>query len=150
MCAYMARRGPDGEGAWISEDERVGLGHRRLAIIDLSERAIQPMASADGRYVVSYNGEIYNYRALRVELERAGRVFTTESDTEVLLQLYDQHGEGMLAMLRGMFAFALWDISSSSLLLARDPLWHKASVLQRQRFDPESRFSGQGAHRERR
>src|SRR4029077_6981791 len=84
----MAARGPDGFGEWCSDDRRVGLGHRRLAIIDLSERGAQPMASADGQTVITYNGEIYNYRELRRELEAKGHVFRTQTDTEVLLQLY--------------------------------------------------------------
>ncbi len=118
---HMAARGPDGMGEWVSDDNRVGLGHRRLSIIDLSDRAAQPMASADGELVISFNGEIYNYRELRKDLEAKGRVFRTESDTEVLLHLYAEEGEAMLSDLRGMFAFALWDARKSALLLARDP-----------------------------
>src|SRR5262245_43613151 len=89
---HMAARGPDGNGAWLSEDNRVGFGHRRLSIIDLSEAAAQPMISADGKLVVTFNGEIYNYKALRKELESKGRVFRTQSDTEVLLHLYAEKG----------------------------------------------------------
>ncbi|MBK7137387.1 MAG: asparagine synthase (glutamine-hydrolyzing) [Rhodocyclales bacterium] len=118
---HMTARGPDGKGEWFSDDGRIGLGHRRLSIIDLSERAAQPMTSADGQLVISFNGEIYNYRELRQELEARGRVFRTESDTEVLLHLYAEKGEAMLADLRGMFAFALWDARKQALLLARDP-----------------------------
>ncbi|NJD34686.1 MAG: asparagine synthase (glutamine-hydrolyzing) [Betaproteobacteria bacterium] len=118
---HMAARGPDGSGEWYSPDNRVGLAHRRLSIIDLSDRAAQPMASADGQLVVSFNGEIYNYRALKKHLEARGRVFRTESDTEVLLHLYAEKGEAMLGELRGMFAFALWDACKQTLLLARDP-----------------------------
>lgn len=118
---HMAVRGPDGSGEWFSCDGRVGLGHRRLSIIDLSPRASQPMASADGKLVISFNGEIYNYRELKAELQARGRQFTSESDTEVLLHLYDEHGTAMLDMLRGMFAFALWDGRKRALLLARDP-----------------------------
>lgn len=117
----MAARGPDGQGQWFSPDGRVALGHRRLAIIDLSEGGAQPMASADGQLVITFNGEIYNYRALRHDLEARGCVFRSQSDTEVLLHLYAEHGEGMLAHLRGMYAFALWDARRQSLLLARDP-----------------------------
>lgn len=123
LCAvrdHMAARGPDGTGEWFSADGRVALGHRRLAIIDLSERGAQPMASADGRIVISFNGEIYNHRELRHELERAGRVFRSDSDTEVLLYLYEQHGTAMLSMLRGMYAIALWDGRDRTMLLARD------------------------------
>jgi asparagine synthase (glutamine-hydrolysing) len=118
---HMAARGPDGKGEWVSENNRVGLAHRRLSIIDLSERAAQPMASADGQLVISFNGEIYNYHELRQGLEAKGRFFRTESDTEVLLQLYAEKGEAMLAELRGMFAFAIWDSRKQSMLLARDP-----------------------------
>jgi asparagine synthase (glutamine-hydrolysing) len=122
---HMAARGPDGQGEWFSADGRVGLAHRRLSIIDLSEAGAQPMASADGRVVISFNGEIYNYRELRRELQAKGRVFTTGSDTEVLLQLYAEHGTAMLDKLRGMFAFALWDGARRSLLLVRDPFGMK-------------------------
>src|SRR5262247_958670 len=118
---HMAARGPDGLGEWHSQDERVGLGHRRLTIIDLSERGAQPMASADGRLVVTFNGEIYNYRQLRASLEARGYTFRTQTDTEVLLHLYPEKGEAMVHDLRGMFAFGLWDEEKSGLLLARDP-----------------------------
>jgi asparagine synthase (glutamine-hydrolysing) len=118
---HMAARGPDGRGEWFSDNGRVGLGHRRLSIIDLSDRAAQPMASADGQLVISFNGEIYNYRQLKKDLEARGRVFRSESDTEVLLHLYADKGEAMLDDLRGMFAFALWDARKQALLLARDP-----------------------------
>ncbi len=118
---HMAARGPDGEGEWQSADGRVGFGHRRLAIIDLSDRAAQPMASADGKAVIVFNGEIYNYRALRSDLETKGYVFRTQSDTEVLLHLYASKGAAMVRDLRGMFAFGLWDDDKQGLLLARDP-----------------------------
>jgi asparagine synthase (glutamine-hydrolysing) len=117
---HMARRGPDGSGEWFSPNGRVGLGHRRLSIIDLSERGAQPMTSADGMLVISFNGEIYNYRELKSELRTAGRTFTSDSDTEVLLHLYEIHGTRMLEKLRGMFAFALWDGRKRAMLLARD------------------------------
>jgi asparagine synthase (glutamine-hydrolysing) len=83
IVRYMAARGPDGEGEWYSFDGSVGLGHRRLSIIDLSDRARQPMSTADGKLVISYNGEIYNYKNLRFELEKKGYVFRSASDTEV-------------------------------------------------------------------
>jgi asparagine synthase (glutamine-hydrolysing) len=118
---HMAARGPDASGAWWSEDRRIGLGNRRLAIIDLDERANQPMASDDGLSVVSYNGEIYNFPALRSELEARGRRFRTNSDTEVLLHLYALDGPAMIEKLRGMYAFAIWDASRRGLFLARDP-----------------------------
>lgn len=117
----MLTRGPDGEGEWWSEDKRIALGHRRLAILDLSDRANQPMLSADGRLAVTYNGEIYNYPELRKGLEADGCVFRTDSDTEVLLHLYVRHGTDMVSQLRGMFALALWDDRRGGLLLARDP-----------------------------
>ena len=117
----MAARGPDGSGEWFSADNRVGLGHRRLAIIDLNERAAQPMSCADRRLVLTFNGEIYNHRALRGQLEAKGYIFRTESDTEVLLHLYADKGEAMVDDLRGMFAFGLWDGRKRAMLLARDP-----------------------------
>jgi asparagine synthase (glutamine-hydrolysing) len=117
----MAARGPDGFGEWYSKDERVGLGHRRLKIIDLSERGAQPMMSADGKLIITFNGEIYNYRQLRALLEARGHIFRTQTDTEVLLHLYADKGEAMVNDLRGMFAFGLWDVDKKILLLARDP-----------------------------
>lgn len=117
----MTARGPDGAGMWLSADGRTGLAHRRLAILDLTEAGAQPMVSADGRFVVSFNGEIYNYPELRAELEKAGVTFHSHSDTEVLIHLYAQSGGNMVHKLRGMFAFALWDNQNRTLFLARDP-----------------------------
>ncbi len=117
----MRARGPDGLGAWWNVDRRCGLGHRRLSIIDLSDRASQPMASEDNRFVVVFNGEIYNYPQLRAELENDGVRFRTTSDTEALLHLYAHHGAEMVHRLRGMFAFAIWDEVRRGLFLARDP-----------------------------
>src|SRR5258708_7120408 len=99
----MAMRGPDGTGEWLSENGRVGLGHRRLAIIDLSEAAAQPMTSARGDTVITFNGEIYNYKELRDTLEQQGESLRTNSDTEVILALYEREGVAMLSRLRGMF-----------------------------------------------
>ena len=118
---YMVARGPDGAGNWFSADGRIGLAHRRLSIIDLSEAGAQPMASADGRLVVVFNGEIYNYRELRRDLDAKGRAFRSQSDTEVLLHLYADQGEQMVHRLRGMFAFAIWDADRTQLFLGRDP-----------------------------
>ncbi len=118
---HMTARGPDGAGFWISDDQRVGLGHRRLAIIDLSENGAQPMRTIDGRLAVTFNGEIYNYRDLRSELEAKGYVFRSRSDTEALLHLYADRGPDMVHALQGMFAFAIWDEAKRELLLARDP-----------------------------
>ncbi|HZT88960.1 MAG TPA: asparagine synthase (glutamine-hydrolyzing) [Stellaceae bacterium] len=117
----MRARGPDGAGIAWSANRRCALGHRRLAIQDLSERAAQPMASHNGRLVVTFNGEIYNYPALRAALERDGVRFQTNSDTEVLLHLYARDGAAMVHRLRGMFAFAIWDNLREELFLARDP-----------------------------
>ncbi len=117
----MIKRGPDGAGLWMSDDKRVGLAHRRLAIIDLSGAARQPMVSADGRFHIVFNGEIYNYRQLRSELQKKGAIFRTHSDTEVLLQLYQHYGSGMCTLLRGMYAFAIWDSLQQCLFLTRDP-----------------------------
>ena len=119
MIDLMQRRGPDAEGLW--QDEGIALGHRRLAILDLDVRSNQPMASADRRYVIVFNGEIYNFRELRRTLECDGVVFRTTSDTEVLLTLFAREGWRMLPKLRGMFAFAIWDIQTRELFLARDP-----------------------------
>lgn len=116
----MAARGPDGDGEWISESGDIALAHRRLAIIDLSNVADQPMHHAGGRYVISFNGEIYNYRELRNDLLSRGEKFLTESDTEVILALYSRDGAAMLSRLRGMFAFAIWDKADKTLFLARD------------------------------
>lgn len=122
MNDRMAARGPDGFRQWVGADERIGLAHRRLAIIDLSEGGAQPKHSADGRLTITFNGEIYNYRELRAELQAKGYKFDSGSDSEVLLQLYADCGPAMVGRLRGMFAFGLWDARSRQLLLARDPL----------------------------
>lgn len=118
---HMHRRGPDGASAWWSANRRIGLGHRRLSIIDLSERGAQPMVSEDRHVTVVFNGEIYNYPELRRELERQGIRFRTDSDTEVLLHLYARDGRSMTASLRGMYAFAIWDARREGVFLARDP-----------------------------
>jgi asparagine synthase (glutamine-hydrolysing) len=117
----MAARGPDGTGEWFSPTRNVGLGHRRLSIIDLRAIADQPMESADGSLTLVFNGEIYNYKMLRAELEQQGAVLRTESDTEVLLHLYAREGAEMVHRLRGMYAFALYDSKKRGMLLGRDP-----------------------------
>jgi asparagine synthase (glutamine-hydrolysing) len=122
MNARMSPRGPDGSGDWYSDDERVGFTHRRLAIIELSDLGAQPMQSDDGTIVITFNGEIYNYQELRSELIAKGCRFRSNSDTEVLLQLYRDRGPAMVEALRGMFAFGLWDARKRQLVLARDPL----------------------------
>ena len=118
----LTNRGPDGAGEWISDDGLVGMVHRRLAILDLSNAGAQPMASRDGKIKVVFNGEIYNYPQLRKELEAKGYQFTSNSDTETLIHLYRQYGVDMVKYLRGMFSIALWDETQKGLLLARDPL----------------------------
>lgn len=118
---HMIARGPDGAGLWLSDEERVGFGHRRLAIIDLSELGAQPMRTVDGRFTITFNGEIYNYQTLRRDLEGKGYVFRSQSDTEVLLHLYADRGADMVHALRGMYAFAIWDNVRRELFLARDP-----------------------------
>lgn len=117
MCAALVHRGPDGSGVWTAPG--VGLGHRRLSVIDL-EGSPQPMHSADGRCVIVFNGEIYNFRELRRELEASGARFRTSGDTEVILAAYQRWGVDCLARLDGMFAFALYDLDRRALFLARD------------------------------
>ena len=116
--ALLRHRGPDGEGFY--HDSRVSLGHTRLAILDLSEQAGQPMHSHCGRYVITYNGEIYNHVELRSQLEATGATFATRSDTEVALEAYHRWGKGCVNHFRGMFAFAIWDTQEQTLFLARD------------------------------
>ena len=111
-------RGPDDSGTWIAEDGSVGLGHRRLSIIDLSSAGHQPMATSDDQLRVVFNGEIYNFKELRAELQERGHVFRTSSDTEVLLHGYREWGLELLERLGGMFAFALYDSRSRTTLLA--------------------------------
>lgn len=125
MLNSIEHRGRDDEGVWNSEPiaetgSRVSLGHRRLAIIDTSNAGHQPMLSADGRYVLTFGGEIYNYRQLREELKAKGHVFRTECDTEVLLTSFIEWGKGCLPRLNGMFHFAIWDNYERTLTLARD------------------------------
>lgn len=118
MTDAIAHRGPDGEGLHV--DRFVGLGHRRLAILDLSSAGHQPMIAPNGGYVIVYNGEIYNFRELRRELENIGHRFRSQSDTEVVLLAYAQWGPECLQRLNGMFAFAIWDKHRQELFLARD------------------------------
>lgn len=125
MTKVQRHRGPDGEGVWFSPDGRVALGHRRLAIIDLSERAAQPMVDPTGRYVITYNGEIYNYIEIRGELKRLGVSFRSDSDTEVILEAYKQWGRSCLDRLNGMFAFAIYDMAAGKLFCARDRFGEK-------------------------
>jgi asparagine synthase (glutamine-hydrolysing) len=119
MCDAIAHRGPDGAGVWHAPG--VALGHRRLSIIDLAGSP-QPMTSADGRAMLVFNGEIYNYRELRAELAAGGATFRTDGDSEVILAAWQKWGEGCLPRLHGMFAFAIYDVERRTLLLARDRL----------------------------
>lgn len=130
MTDYMRLRGPDAEGLWSSDE--VVLGHRRLAILDLDSRANQPMHAQGRRHSIIFNGEIYNFRELRQDLEARGKEFRTTSDTEVLLELFARDGAAMLTRLRGMFAMAIWDAVTRELFLARDrygikPLYYAAN-----------------------
>src|SRR6266571_3566033 len=117
MCEAIRHRGPDDEGAYV--DGPVGLGMRRLSIIDLAGGR-QPIFNEDRSKVIVFNGEIYNYRDLRRELLRRGHTFTSQGDTETILHLYEEHGPRCVELLRGMFAFAIWDATAQTLLLARD------------------------------
>src|SRR6266550_4140252 len=138
MLQCLEHRGRDDEGVWTSDpiDEfgrRASLGHRRLSIIDTSHAGHQPMLSPDGRFVVTLNGEIYNYRELREELRAKGHSFRTQSDTEVLLAAWAEWGAECLPRLNGMFAFALWDDRERVLSLVRDrvgikPLYYYAGI----------------------
>lgn len=118
MTDAIAHRGPDGEGHYI--DGPLGLGHRRLAIIDLSAAGHQPMATESGRFVIAYNGEVYNFNELRIELEAKGHRFRSRTDSEVVLKALEHWGEDALTRFNGMFALALWDKERKELLLARD------------------------------
>ena len=117
----MISRGPDGAGLWVSQDRKIGLAHRRLSLVDLSDAGSQPMFDDTGTFGIVFNGEIYNYQDLRAQLESRGFHFESTSDTEVLLHLYADRGPAMLDSLRGMFAFAIWDGRRNGIFLARDP-----------------------------
>ena len=118
MLERLRHRGPDDEGIWISGN--IGLGHRRLSIIDLSKNGRNPMFNEDGTLALVFNGEIYNYKFLKSELIQKGHIFSSSTDTEVVLHLYEEHGPACVSELNGMFAFALWDSRNQRLFLARD------------------------------
>lgn len=123
MTATLHHRGPDGSG--MQMDGPVGLGHTRLKIIDLSEAANQPMSNQTGTLWIVFNGEIYNFRELRTELQAQGYPFHSQSDTEVVLHLYEEAGEKCVDHLDGMFAFAIWDRRQRRIFLARDRVGKK-------------------------
>jgi asparagine synthase (glutamine-hydrolysing) len=125
MRDRLEHRGPDHAGIWSSPDARICFGHRRLSIIDLSPEANQPFVSHDGRFVITFNGEIYNFKSLREDLETQGIRFYTDSDTEVLIESFRQWGERCLEKLSGMFAFAIWDKAEKHLFCARDRVGEK-------------------------
>ena len=121
MVQYMKHRGPDAQATLVvSKQPEVIFGHDRFSIFDLSSAAAQPMTDAENGNVIVFNGDIYNFKALRKELQAQGHPFKTQSDTEVLLKAYAQWGDDCLLRLRGFFAFALWDAAKQRLLLARD------------------------------
>lgn len=125
MTDIIHHRGPDGEGHWLNQKGNIGFGHRRLSIIDLSDNGKQPMHYLDGRYTITFNGEIYNYIEIKEQLLKQGYKFRSDSDTEVLLALYDRKKEKCLEDLDGMFAFAIWDEVEQILFCARDRFGEK-------------------------
>ena len=126
MAASLNLRGPDEQGVWLSETGTVGMAHRRLAVLELGPQGRQPMISSSGRFVLAYNGEIYNFRQLKTELEKDGANFRGYSDTAVLLDTIERWGiEEALNRVVGMFAFALWDEHEKRLILARDRFGEK-------------------------
>ncbi|MFB2773244.1 asparagine synthase (glutamine-hydrolyzing) [Pelatocladus sp. BLCC-F211] len=136
MQKALQHRGPDDQGVYIAKDRQAAFAHTRLSILDLSPAGHQPMSTPDGRYWITFNGEIYNFHQLRSELEAQGEQFYSQTDTEVILKLYQRIGTDCVKQLRGMFAFAIWDDLEKTCFLARDPLgikplyyWHSGSTL---------------------
>ena len=127
MTDQIAYRGPDAEGLWNDNNIGINLGHRRLAIQDLSEKANQPMISSSGRYIIVFNGEIYNHKELRLKYsDEIGVVWKTESDTETLIEIIQEKGfKNALNVIEGMFAFAIWDKKLKKITLARDRMGEK-------------------------
>lgn len=139
MCDKMVHRGPDEEGIYLNSRKinsrestpKIGLGHRRLKVIDLSGAGHQPMSNEDGTVWIVFNGEVYNYKQLREDLKKRGHKFKSNTDTEVIIHLYEDFGEGCLSYLRGMFAFAIWDEKQDKLFLARDRIGKKPILYYR-------------------
>ena len=119
-AALMQHRGPDADGFYFSDDKTVGLAHRRLSILDLSTAANQPMFSADGRYCIVFNGEVYNFNELKQQLADKGASLKTSSDTEVILEFFAQLGPSCFATMNGMFALAIYDKKENIVTLCRD------------------------------
>src|SRR3989338_775063 len=120
MCKALDFRGPDDHGDYT--DSKISLGHRRLSIIDLRKIAKQPMHNENKDIWIAYNGEIYNFKDIKLELEKKGHKFYTNTDTEVIIHAYEEYSENCLGLFNGMFAFALWDSKKKKLFLARDRL----------------------------
>jgi asparagine synthase (glutamine-hydrolysing) len=116
----LSHRGPDGDGLYIDSVSHIGLGHRRLSILDLSERGAQPMSYLNGRYQIVYNGEVFNFIELKNELLALGYTFASDTDTEVIIAAYDAWGTSALLKMNGMWAFAIWDMQKKELFIARD------------------------------
>ncbi|MDB5244349.1 MAG: asparagine synthase, partial [Parcubacteria group bacterium] len=125
MGEALKHRGPDGSGVWQSNDKRTGFAHARLAVVELSPAGAQPMTDRSGRFTITFNGEIYNFEELRAELREQGYPFKSKSDTEVLLALYEFHGDQFLNRVEGMFALAIYDSKEQVLTLARDRMGEK-------------------------
>ncbi|NEO21441.1 asparagine synthase (glutamine-hydrolyzing) [Moorena sp. SIO4A5] len=136
MQKALQHRGPDDQGIYVAQHRQAALAHTRLSILDLSPAGHQPMSTPDGRYWITFNGEIYNFQELRSQLEAQGETFSSHTDTEVILKLYQRMGKNCVEQLRGMFAFAIWDDDEKTCFLARDPLgikplyyWQSGSTL---------------------
>ena len=129
LTNHLTHRGPDYKDTYIDKHNSIFFGHSRLSILDLSANGNQPMKSNKGRYVILYNGEIYNHLELRGDLEKKGYVFKTKSDTETVLLAFEEYGPQCVERFNGIFAFAIWDTKKKSLFLARDPLGVKPLYL---------------------
>lgn len=138
MRDILIHRGPDDAGIWINEDNRVGLAHRRLSIIDLSLAGRQPMSDLEGNLQLTFNGEIYNFQVLRRELEELGWKFKTGTDSEVIIYSFRQWGEACVEKFNGMFAFGLYDNKTNRFFIARDRLGKNRSITSMTHSDSHS------------